>query len=113
MKNKLYIISHTHWDREWYMSFETHRHNGSLPQSKKFIELKGDYIRSSALKLAEDGNGTILRLYNVSEENQNIDFTFDGVKADSITNLAENEESAFSNAPILPKKIMTYRLKSL
>ena len=25
MKNKLYIISHTHWDREWYMSFESHR----------------------------------------------------------------------------------------
>lgn len=25
MKNKLYVISHTHWDREWYMSFESHR----------------------------------------------------------------------------------------
>ena len=25
MKNKLHIISHTHWDREWYMSFESHR----------------------------------------------------------------------------------------
>ncbi len=25
MKNKMYVISHTHWDREWYMSFESHR----------------------------------------------------------------------------------------
>lgn len=57
------------FNADWIFAFETHRHNGSLPQNKKFIKLKGDYIRSSALKLAEDGNGTILRLYNVSEEN--------------------------------------------
>ena len=26
MANKtLHIVSHTHWDREWYMSFEEHR----------------------------------------------------------------------------------------
>lgn len=25
MKKVLHIISHTHWDREWYMSFEKHR----------------------------------------------------------------------------------------
>jgi hypothetical protein len=25
MKKTLHIISHTHWDREWYMSFEQHR----------------------------------------------------------------------------------------
>ena len=25
MKNKIFIVSHTHWDREWYMSFESHR----------------------------------------------------------------------------------------
>ena len=25
MKKVLHIISHTHWDREWYMSFEQHR----------------------------------------------------------------------------------------
>lgn len=25
MKEKLHIIPHTHWDREWYMSFEQHR----------------------------------------------------------------------------------------
>jgi alpha-mannosidase len=28
MKNKrtAHIISHSHWDREWYMSFEKHRY---------------------------------------------------------------------------------------
>ena len=25
MKKTLHIISHTHWDREWYMSFQKHR----------------------------------------------------------------------------------------
>lgn len=24
MKNKVYIISHSHWDREWYMAYEQH-----------------------------------------------------------------------------------------
>ena len=25
MKKKVFVISHSHWDREWYMSFEKHR----------------------------------------------------------------------------------------
>ena len=25
MKTTVHIISHSHWDREWYQSFETHR----------------------------------------------------------------------------------------
>ena len=25
MKKQLHIISHSHWDREWYMGFEQHR----------------------------------------------------------------------------------------
>ena len=25
MKKTLHIIPHSHWDREWYMSFERHR----------------------------------------------------------------------------------------
>ena len=25
MKQTLHIISHSHWDREWYISFEEHR----------------------------------------------------------------------------------------
>lgn len=99
------------FNADWMFATQTSRHNGELPQSKKFIELKGNYIRSSSLKFAEDDNGVILRIYNVSEENQNIEFTFDGVKEASITNIAENEDNPFSNAPILPKKIMTYRLK--
>lgn len=24
MKKKVYIISHSHWDREWYMAYEQH-----------------------------------------------------------------------------------------
>lgn len=25
-KKNIHIISHTHWDREWYMPFEAHRY---------------------------------------------------------------------------------------
>ena len=25
MKTTVHIISHSHWDREWYQSFESHR----------------------------------------------------------------------------------------
>ena len=25
MKKTLYLIPHSHWDREWYMPFEKHR----------------------------------------------------------------------------------------
>ena len=25
MKTTVHIISHSHWDREWYMAFEKHR----------------------------------------------------------------------------------------
>ena len=25
MKKTVHIISHTHWDREWFMAFEQHR----------------------------------------------------------------------------------------
>ena len=25
-KLKLYVISHTHWDREWYQSFQNYRY---------------------------------------------------------------------------------------
>ena len=26
MKKQIHVISHSHWDREWYMPFEYHRH---------------------------------------------------------------------------------------
>jgi alpha-mannosidase/mannosylglycerate hydrolase len=51
----LHIISHTHWDREWYMSFEKHRHKlvrvlDSLIElmerdpGYKYFHLDGQYI---------------------------------------------------------------------
>lgn len=99
------------FNADWIFTMETGRHSGNLPQNKTFIEVKGDYIRSSALKLSEEKDCAVMRLYNISEENQNIDFAFDGIAGQSITNLAENEDVAFSTSPILPKKIMTYKLK--
>ncbi|HFM6563785.1 TPA: alpha-mannosidase [Enterococcus faecium] len=36
MKKKVYIISHSHWDREWYMAYEQHH--------MRLIELIGDLL---------------------------------------------------------------------
>ena len=30
MKTTVHIISHSHWDREWYQSFEKHRNETEL-----------------------------------------------------------------------------------
>ena len=81
-----------------------------MPLSKRFIEIKGEYLRYSALKKAENSDDLILRVYNVSEEEQKAVFNLDGVKIEAITNLAEDTNREF-DGKIAPKKIMTYRLK--
>ncbi|MBE6739473.1 MAG: alpha-mannosidase [Ruminococcaceae bacterium] len=91
-------------------ALETDCHNGNMPLSKRFIEIKGEYLRYSALKKAENSDDLILRVYNVSEEEQKAVFNLDGVKIEAITNLAEDTDREF-DGKIAPKKIMTYRLK--
>ena len=39
MKTTVHIISHSHWDREWYQSFEKHR--------MKLIELVDNILEKS------------------------------------------------------------------
>lgn len=36
MKKKVYIISHSHWDREWYMAYEQHH--------MRLVELMDDLL---------------------------------------------------------------------
>lgn len=36
MKKKVYIISHSHWDREWYMAYEQHH--------MRLVELMNDLL---------------------------------------------------------------------
>jgi alpha-mannosidase len=98
------------FNSDFIYAIETDNHSGTLPLSKKFIEIKGDYLRYSAFKKAESSDDLILRIYNVSEEEQNVVFNLDGVKIEAITNLAEDTDREF-DGKIAPKKIMTYRLK--
>ncbi|MBR2044150.1 MAG: hypothetical protein IJ946_07410 [Clostridia bacterium] len=92
-------------------AMENDCHSGYLPAEKRFIKLKGDYIRSSALKLSENGDCAIMRIYNISNETQKVDFTFNEVNGTAVTNLAENDDAEFNDSPIPPKKIMTYKIK--
>ena len=92
-------------------AMENDCHSGYLPAEKRFIKLKGDYIRSSALKLSENGDCAIMRIYNISNETQKVDFAFNEVNCTAVTNLAENDDAEFNASPILPKKIMTYKIK--
>ena len=97
------------FNSDFVYSYETDCHGGTLPLSKRFIELKGEYLRSSALKKAENSDDLILRVYNVSEEEQSVGFFLDGLVLKAVTNLAEDKDCEFDGM-VAPKKIMTYRL---
>ncbi len=43
---------------------QTARHEGSLPKSNSFLEIQPPAIRLSAVKIPEEGEGMIIRLYN-------------------------------------------------
>ena len=45
MKN-IYIVSHTHWDREWYMPFEKHRARlvKLIDKCMELIENDSDFV---------------------------------------------------------------------
>ena len=45
MKTTVHIISHSHWDREWYQSFESHR--------MKLIELVDNILDLSLIHISE------------------------------------------------------------
>lgn len=93
-------------------TFETGCHDGKLPQSKSFIKLEGDFITATAFKRAEESDGAILRICNVSEESQKvkIDFNKELFTQISETNLAEDETKDAENT-LASKIIKTYRIK--
>ena len=48
---------------------------GSLPQKARMFELAGD-VKCSAVKMAEDGGGMIIRLYDANGEGGNVELSF-------------------------------------
>ncbi len=92
---------------------ETGCHDGKLPQSKLFVSLEGAFITATAFKGAENSDGAILRICNVSEESQNVKIDFNEELFSEITetNLAEEKDTAMGVSSIKPKQIKTYRIK--
>ena len=50
-------------------------HPGSLPQKASMFELSGD-VKCSAVKMAEDGDGMIIRLYDANGQGSKVEITF-------------------------------------
>lgn len=100
-------------------AFETGKHEGSLKPDTALIKVEGDYSVFSTLKAAENGDGAILRLYNVSESAADIKITLNPAAYSEVfeTNLAENRDNKLSveNGAVTvnagAKKIKTFRIK--
>jgi alpha-mannosidase len=96
-----------------FYAIQTEKHEGSFEVNKPVISMDGDFITCTAMKQAEDGNGYILRVCNVSEDEQIL--KIEGNCQIEETNLAEKLiEQQFldsKNITIPMKKIKTYRMK--
>lgn len=97
---------------------QTGKHTGRLQANKPLLKLDGSFITCNAVKQAENKDGIILRVCNVSEQEQNllIDVSGNGYEIYE-TNLAEKDDHLIAKGKnlvsirVMPKKIKTYRLK--
>jgi alpha-mannosidase len=87
------------------------RGKGTLPKENSLWNLQNKNLHVTAIKQAKDGNGTIVRLFNPTEEPQT--FTFGAnCKSVEINTMAEEFKAAATlDNTVAPKKIMTYRVK--
>ena len=91
INKELHIIPHTHWDREWYMSFEEHRYHlvelldtlietmeqnpdyryfhldGQMIVLDDYLEIK-PYMRERLLRLIRDGRIQVGPFYMLQDE---------------------------------------------
>ena len=92
---------------------QTGKHDGTLSPNKLILKVNGDFITTTAIKQAEDSNGVILRICNVSNDYQLVHLVLNGSVSE--TNLAEQDSghviNTEENTTVQPKKIKTYRLK--
>lgn len=83
-----------------------------IPSNVSTLCVEGEGIAVSALKQAEDEEGQILRLYNTTNQPQEIKISMNGKIFE--TNLSETEHVLLSentvSQTILPKQIKTYRI---
>ncbi|MCC3371848.1 glycosyl hydrolase-related protein [Cohnella sp. REN36] len=103
---KIFVVSHTHWDREWYQSFQGYRtdrpigkvtyetnqrREASLPLKHSFITVgTADLIMSAVKEPADRAEGSILCLFNATDLPVQDVLTFDRpVTSAVIVNLDE------------------------
>ena len=93
-------------------------HAGDLPAAKRYFRLSGDFLRMSAFKRSEDGQGFILRLYNTSDQPVAATLALD--PAFQSAQLCRLDETSCTPCPIVEgqvqldfpaKKILTLRLQ--
>lgn len=92
---------------------QTGKHFGMLLPNQPLLKLTGDFVTVTALKQAENCDGYILRICNVSNQNQVARIEMNGCALE--TNLAELVDTSMlkseKNVTVQAKKIKTYRLK--
>lgn len=96
---------------------DTGCHAGSMPAQNVLVTLADPMLRHAALKRAEDGEGLVLRLYNIDSADRTVSMTFtDTVKTVCTSELDERKGDALAmnghtiTITVPAKKIVTYRL---
>ncbi|MBR5870453.1 MAG: hypothetical protein IKZ09_05415, partial [Clostridia bacterium] len=96
---------------------DTDRHAGTMSAQNTFITLSDPMLRHAALKCAEDGEGLVLRLYNVDDKARTASVRVaDAVKAVYASELDERKGDAIAlnggefTVTVPAKKIVTFRL---
>ena len=71
----------------------TDKHKGLLPCNNSFFDIQGDFVNISSLKKSEERDSVIIRLHNLSDENNIIDVRCNNVfKNAYIVNLNEERQ---------------------
>ncbi len=99
-------------------AIDTGKHAGMIPASRAFVTLNDPMIRMSACKRAEDGEGLVLRLYNIDEKARTAAIKLDdAIKTVFASALDERKDEALQiengvlRVTVGAKKIVTYRLE--
>lgn len=87
------------------------RGKGNLPKEQSLWDLGNKNLHVTAIKQAADGNGTIVRLYNPTEEVQKFRFGANCKSVEINTMAEEFKAAAGIENEVAPKKIMTYRVE--
>ena len=96
----------------------TDKHDGTMPEKASYVSFDNEYIRASAFKKKEDGNSSVIRLFNTHTKDVDLTITLGEcyTRANLLT-MKENtvEELTVENGKItmnIPaKKIITIELK--